>query len=68
MIIYNLKVGPAEELVIKIIADDVSGKNTTLVISYTITSSAGFARPSIIALFVLSGLIAVPLQRLTKRK
>ncbi|MHA1463291.1 MAG: redoxin family protein [Candidatus Heimdallarchaeota archaeon] len=65
---YSLKVGPVEELVIKIIADDVSGKNTTLVINYTVTSGAGYALPSIIALFVLGGLIAVPLQRLTKRK
>lgn len=65
---YSLKVGPAEELVIKVIANDVSGKNTTLAVNYTVTSGAGIALSTIIALFVLSGLIAVPLQRLTKRK
>ncbi len=67
--LYSLKVGPAEELVIKVNANDVSGKNITVEFNYTVTSgAAGFALPTIIALFVLSGIIAVPLQRLAKKK
>ena len=65
---YSFKVATGEEIVFKIIADDVSGKNTTHIVDYKVSLGAGITLPTMVTLFVLGGLLLIPLQRITKKK
>ena len=65
---YSFKVATGEEIVFKIIAEDVSGKNTTHVVDYKVSLGAGISFPMAVTLFVLGGLLLIPIQRLAKKK
>ncbi len=65
---YSFKVATGEEIVFKIITNDVSGKNTTHIVDYTVSLGASISLPVIITMFVLGGLILLPLQRIAKKK
>ena len=65
---YSFKVATGEEIVFKIIAEDVSGKNTTQEVDYTVSLGVGINLPTVVTMFVISGLILLPLQRILKKK